>query len=183
MPYFLNMCSLWSITSTNWLCRNIEMFSPSACILLYVCHFCLTCSHTVVHPHTHPQTLSLSLSWQCSEQSLSVLLTVIFPDECLFVSCVSPHTHPANRGLKLMHLLTHIQSSIHPSTLLCILPPTCPSTLPNLLSTLLTLYTLFCVAVQCKSHLWSFAATFQTKIKTCMNTTSTTSTLQGLDWF
>lgn len=122
MPYFLNMCSLWSITSTNWLCREIEMFSPSACILLYVCHFRLTCSHTVVHPHTHPQTLSLSVSWQCSEQSLSVLLTVIFPDECLFVSCVSPHTHPCQQRPEA-DAPSDTHPIIHPPTHLSIHPP------------------------------------------------------------
>lgn len=129
MRYFLNMCTLWSITSTNWLCRDIEMFSPSACILLYVCHFRLTCSHTVVHPHTHPQTLSLSVSWQCSEQSLSVLLTVIFPDECLFVSCVSPHTHTplpteARSWCTFWHTSDHPSTHppVHPPSQICCLP-------------------------------------------------------------
>lgn len=181
MPYFLNICSLWSITSTNWLCRKIEMFSPSACILLYVCHFCLTCSHTVVHPHTPTNTLSLPL--------VTVLRTEpISSPHCDFpwwmplcFMCGPTHTPCQQRPEADAPSDTH--PIIHPSTLLCILPPTCPSTLPNLLSTLFTLYTLFCVAVQCKSHLWLFAATFQTKIKTCMSTTSTMSTLQGLDWF
>lgn len=113
---------------------------------------------TQLYAHTHPQTHTLSLSWQCSEQSLSVLLTVIFPDECLFVSSVSPHTLPteARSWCTFWHTSSH--PTIHPHV-----RPSTHLSLPSLLSTLFTLYTLFCVTLQCKSHLWSFAAAFQTK--------------------
>lgn len=127
MPYFLNMCNLWSITSTNWLCRDIEMFSPSACILLYVCHFRLTCSHTVVHPHTPTNTLSLRL--------VTVLRTEpISSPHCDFpwwmplcFMCVPTHTPlptEARSWCTFWHTSNHPSTHppVHPPSQICCLP-------------------------------------------------------------
>lgn len=64
----------------------------------------------------HTQTLSFSLSWQCLEQSLPARFSVVFPDECSFVSCVSLYTpsYQSPRVVSPPRPLTHhtVQPSI-----------------------------------------------------------------------
>lgn len=109
MPLYLEMWDLYSMDSINQLCGN------SKCSLLRTALLYMSVT-AVIHTHTR----TLCLSWQCLEQSLPVLLAVVFPDECFFVSCVPLYTpcqqkpkvdspsHPHHTGHPSIHPPIHL---------------------------------------------------------------------------